>query len=86
MINERPPRRLGVRDAAEAVFKPATKTPDPAPKAAVIPGARELVSLRIDQDVLQYFQDEGPGWQDRVNAALRRAAGLDAPATGKDPT
>ncbi len=41
-----------------------------------IPGARELVSLRIDQDVLAHFQADGPGWQDRLNAALRQAIGL----------
>ena len=40
-----------------------------------LPGVRELVSLRIDQDVLEYFQEDGPGWQDRINEALRRAAG-----------
>jgi uncharacterized protein (DUF4415 family) len=33
------------------------------------------VSLRIDRDVLDHFQAEGPGWQDRINDALRRAAG-----------
>jgi uncharacterized protein (DUF4415 family) len=32
--------------------------------------------LRIDQDVLAHFQEGGPGWQDRINAALRKAAGL----------
>ena len=46
-------------------------------KPTAIPGARELVSLRIDQDVLAYFQKDGPGWQDRINQALRKAAGLD---------
>jgi uncharacterized protein (DUF4415 family) len=40
-----------------------------------IPGARELVSLRIDQDVLAHFQEGGPGWQDRINDALRQAVG-----------
>jgi len=25
--------------------------------------------------VLDHFQDEGPGWQDRINEALRKAAG-----------
>jgi uncharacterized protein (DUF4415 family) len=25
--------------------------------------------------VLDFFQEEGPGWQDRMNAALRKAAG-----------
>jgi uncharacterized protein (DUF4415 family) len=44
-------------------------------KASVVPGAKETVTLRIDQDVLEYFQQDGPGWQDRINAALRKAAG-----------
>lgn len=67
-------------DAAEAVFRPApaplaAPAPRPAP-AAGIPTAKETVSLRLDQDVLDAFQAEGPGWQDRINAALRQAAGL----------
>jgi uncharacterized protein (DUF4415 family) len=41
------------------------------PKLAV---TKQLVSLRIDKDVLQAFRDTGPGWQSKVNAALRRAA------------
>ena len=64
------------RSAAEAAFKTATtKPPEPMPKAPSIPGAKEMVSLRIDCDVLEYFQEDGPGWQDRINAALRKAAG-----------
>jgi len=34
------------------------------------------VSLRIDKDVLARFRADGPGWQSRMNAALRKAAGL----------
>lgn len=68
-------------DVAEAVFRPAPPPPvaAPAPRpasAAGVPPAREAVSLRLDQDVLEAFQAEGPGWQDRINAALRKAAGL----------
>jgi uncharacterized protein (DUF4415 family) len=64
------------RTAAEAAFKAATTKPAdlPAPKPAV-PNAKEMVSLRIDRDVLDYFQEDGPGWQDRINDALRKAAG-----------
>jgi len=40
-----------------------------------LPGGKETVTLRIDRDVLDYFQQDGPGWQDRMNAALRKAAG-----------
>jgi len=32
--------------------------------------------LRIDRDVLDRFQADGPGWPERMNAALRKAAGL----------
>jgi uncharacterized protein (DUF4415 family) len=61
---------------AEAVFKKATTKPiEGPPKAAAIPGVKETVTLRIDQDVLEFFQDDGPGWQDRINSALRKAAG-----------
>jgi uncharacterized protein (DUF4415 family) len=34
------------------------------------------VSLRIDNDVLAAFRAEGPGWQSRMNAALKKAAGV----------
>jgi uncharacterized protein (DUF4415 family) len=64
------------RQAAEAAFKSATtKPPEPMPKAPSLPGGKEQVSLRIDRDVLDHFQEGGPGWQDRINAALRIAAG-----------
>lgn len=73
------PRRpaTDARSIAEKAFKAATtKQADlPAPKPA-IPNAKETVSLRIDRDVLDHFQADGPGWQDRINAALRKAAGL----------
>jgi len=37
---------------------------------------KSLVSLRIDNDVLERFRAGGPGWQRRVNDALRKAAGV----------
>lgn len=78
MSPDRPRRPVpDARAAAEKAFKAATTKPVdvPAPKPAV-PNAKEMVSLRIDRDVLDHFQAEGPGWQDRINAALRKAAGL----------
>jgi uncharacterized protein (DUF4415 family) len=62
---------------AEKAFKAATAKPveQPAAKTPSVPGVKEMVSLRIDRDVLDFFQEDGPGWQDRVNAALRKAAG-----------
>jgi uncharacterized protein (DUF4415 family) len=67
------------RHTAEAAFKAATtKPPEPAPKpkSPSLPNAKEMVSLRIDRDILDHFQEGGPGWQDRINAALRKAAGI----------
>ena len=79
MAAERTRRPTDPRQAAEAAFKAATAKPvpgpDPLPKPPSIPNAKELVSLRIDRDVLDYFQEAGPGWQDRINEALRKVAG-----------
>ncbi|RZM10362.1 MAG: hypothetical protein EOP68_06560, partial [Sphingomonas sp.] len=33
--------------------------------------AKQQVTLRIDPDVLAKFREGGPGWQGRINAALR---------------
>lgn len=74
----RAPRRGNAFEQAEAAFKAVTKKNEPMPKAPVTPPAgKEMVSLRLDRDVLAHFQDDGPGWQERINAALRAAAGLD---------
>jgi uncharacterized protein (DUF4415 family) len=79
MAVDRTRRGSDPRQAAEAAFKAATTKPIPAPeplaKTPSLPGVKELVSLRIDRDVLDYFQEAGPGWQERINAALRKAAG-----------
>ena len=77
-----PPTRRpagSVRDTAEAAFRSATTKPVaelPVVKAPSLPNAKELVSIRLDRDVLEHFQENGPGWQERINAALRKAAGL----------
>ena len=73
----RRPRTLNdARTEAEAAFKKATrKEPESIPKRPNLPGVKELVSLRIDQDVLEHFRAGGPGWQERINETLRKAAG-----------
>ncbi|TKT80952.1 BrnA antitoxin family protein [Aquamicrobium sp. LC103] len=37
---------------------------------------KKQVTLRLDADVVERFRAEGPGWQSRINEALRKAAGL----------
>lgn len=74
-----PPRRpTGSIEQAERAFKALTTKPveNVSPKANAIPSGKETVSLRLDRDVLDHFQDEGPGWQERINDALRKASGL----------
>ena len=34
---------------------------------------KQLISLRLDQDVLEKFRATGPGWQSRINEVLRKA-------------
>lgn len=34
------------------------------------------VSLRLDKDALDRLRAGGPGWQTRINEAVRKAAGL----------
>ena len=72
-----PRRPIDSRTAAEKAFKAVTTKPPPElpPKPQAMPGVKEMVSLRIDRDVLDFFQEDGPGWQERINAALRKAAG-----------
>lgn len=82
MAYDRSRRSTDPRQAAEAAFKTATTKPVAPPAApreaapAPVPGARESVTLRLDSAVLEHFQKDGPGWQDRINAALKKLAGL----------
>ncbi len=79
IVSDQPRRPRTLNDArseAEAAFKKVTKKePEAPPKRTTLPGVKEQVSLRIDQDVLEHFREGGAGWQDRINEALRKAAG-----------
>ena len=37
----------------------------------VIPPKKKAISIRVDEDVLDYFKNEGTGYQRRINAVLR---------------
>ena len=37
---------------------------------------KQAVNIRLDPVVLAHFRATGPGWQSRINEALRKAAGL----------
>jgi uncharacterized protein (DUF4415 family) len=68
MSTDRTRRTTTSRDAAEAAFKAVTTKPaELPPKRPTVPNAKELVSLRMNRDILDHFQEAGPGWQDRIN-------------------
>lgn len=74
MSNHRTRRPMSARDKAEALFAaPKVAPPAQIEKRTVLPGAKEMVTLRINSEVLAHFQDGGPGWQDGINDALRKA-------------
>jgi len=37
----------------------------------VIPPKKKAISIRVDEDVLEFFKSEGEGYQRRINAVLR---------------
>lgn len=57
------------------VIRPATGTLKRGgrPKAE---NPKVSLNLRLDPDVIDHFRATGPGWQSRINASLRKAAGL----------
>jgi uncharacterized protein (DUF4415 family) len=40
------------------------------PKAAPA-GAKQIVTIRLDVDMLEWFKSAGPGYQTRINQVLR---------------
>lgn len=36
-----------------------------------LPPKKQAISIRLDQDVLDFLKTEGPGYQKRINAVLR---------------
>jgi uncharacterized protein (DUF4415 family) len=61
-----------------------SKATEAYPSSAIVrrPGQRgkqkiapkQLVSLRLSPSVLEYFKATGPGWQTRINDALKKVA------------
>ena len=66
----------------DAVLRPAREVLSPALYERLTrraPGQRgpqkvptkQLVSLRLDREIIEHFRAQGPGWQTRLNDALR---------------
>ena len=37
----------------------------------VVPKKKKAISIRLDEDVVEFFKDQGEGYQTRMNAVLR---------------
>ena len=78
-------RRKGKTDWArvdaltdEDIAKAVADDPDAAPididwsdAVLVMPAKKKAISIRVDEDVLDFFKKEGDGYQRRINAVLR---------------
>ncbi len=64
LANLRPAREVLPPDLYEAFARKA-RGPQVAP-------TKQLVSLRLDPDVIAHFKAQGAGWQTRINKALRK--------------
>ncbi|MGC2811918.1 MAG: BrnA antitoxin family protein [Bradyrhizobium sp.] len=78
-------RRRGKTDWArvdkltdEDIARAVANDPDAAPididwsnAVLVIPARKKAISIRVDEDVLDFFKKEGNGYQRRINAVLR---------------
>ncbi|GJD49408.1 hypothetical protein OPKNFCMD_2138 [Methylobacterium crusticola] len=56
------------RAAAAAAARPRGRPPRS--------GGKQHLNLRVDHDVVAAYRATGPGWQGRMNDALRKAIGL----------
>lgn len=62
----------------EDIAKAVADDPDAVPididwsdAVLVVPARKKAISIRVDEDVLDYFKSEGDGYQRRINAVLR---------------
>ena len=77
------PNRAALRElervSAAEIERAVAEDPDAAPildeawlaKARRVEPEKELISIRLDKDVLDFFRRKGPKYQTRINAVLR---------------
>ncbi|TFW29966.1 BrnA antitoxin family protein [Massilia horti] len=48
-----------------------SQEPTAAPKHHATAGVKQIVTIRLDVDMLEWFKSGGPGYQTRINQVLR---------------
>jgi uncharacterized protein (DUF4415 family) len=51
--------------------QPATSTEDSTANKNAVSGVKQIVTIRLDVDMLEWFKSAGPGYQTRINQVLR---------------
>ena len=76
----------------DQIRKAVSSDPDAAPIAdaawfrrakIVLPEPKKAVSIRLDRDVMDWFQRQGKGYQTRINAVLRAYVQGQEPGLGR---
>jgi uncharacterized protein (DUF4415 family) len=51
--------------------QPATRTEESTANKNAVSGVKQIVTIRLDVDMLEWFKSAGPGYQTRINQVLR---------------
>jgi uncharacterized protein (DUF4415 family) len=51
--------------------QPATRTEESTENKSAVAGVKQIVTIRLDVDMLEWFKGAGPGYQTRINQVLR---------------
>ncbi|MGJ7915621.1 BrnA antitoxin family protein [Massilia sp. LXY-6] len=51
--------------------QPATRNEESIVSKNVVSGVKQIVTIRLDVDMLEWFKSAGPGYQTRINQVLR---------------
>jgi uncharacterized protein (DUF4415 family) len=51
--------------------QPAARNEDSTSTKQAVTGVKQIVTIRLDVDMLEWFKSAGPGYQTRINQVLR---------------
>ena len=51
--------------------QPAARNEDSTSAKQAVTGVKQIVTIRLDVDMLEWFKSAGPGYQTRINQVLR---------------
>lgn len=64
---------------------PSAGANQPAASRNKVVALKQIVTIRLDSDMLEWFKDAGPGYQTRINQTLRQYMDEQRAADGGQP-